>query len=464
MNLKIFNIMKKKYIIILILGIFLSNILLYTNLYNINRENIKPRKDIPIYLNSNSNSLTLEWNITWGTDQKDIGRRIANDSIGNIYLVGYTNSYSEGLDDVCLLKYDKYGNYTWNATWGGSNYDLGHDLAVDKNSDIYVTGYTDSFTVGGDDLCLVRFNENGGIIKNISYGGIATDRGEAIEVDLSSNIYIAGTTNSFGAASNNIWVLEYNQTLDLQWNITWGLIGQNRGYDIKLDSNSNIYVLGTTNMLGSSDVCLIKFDNLGNELWNITWGSSDTEYQPSFDIDSSGNIYITGDVYGSGYWDAFLAKFDSTGVYLWNITWGGNKDDNSLDIIVDQEGDIWITGGTRSFNHGFLDVFLAKFDSSGNLLTNTTMGGFDNEAGKGITLDSSNNIIIGGYTESYGAGSDDFLLLKYKEKAPISEPGVISFGNIYLIYLASCLASIIYITIKKKLKKKEKVSKDLVTI
>ncbi|MFX1304555.1 MAG: hypothetical protein ACFE9X_14460, partial [Promethearchaeota archaeon] len=116
------------------------------------------------------------------------------------------------------------------------------------------------------------------------------------------------------------------------------------------------------------------------------------------------------------------------------------------------------------FNHGFLDVFLAKFDSSGNLLTNTTMGGFDNEAGKGITLDSSNNIIIGGYTESYGAGSDDFLLLKYKEKAPISEPGVISFGNIYLIYLASCLASIIYITIKKKLKKKEKVSKDLVTI
>ena len=411
--------MNKKYVFVLIFGIFLGNLLIYENLSSRRgmREVISNNPSVPL-LSSISDSLELEWNVTRGGVNGDYCRALANDSDGNIFVVGFTNSYGEGGSDVWLIKYDKDGNFEWNITWGGADSDLGYDIAIDKNSYIYVAGYTDGFGAIQDDLCLIKFNASGKQEWNITYGGSGSEIANGISIDSSSNVYIVGTTSSFGAGSSDIWVLKYNKTGDLQWNVTWGYGSTDSGNDVILASDSEVYVVGITRLPSASDndIILIKYDSDGNQLWNVTWGGSDNEYGPYIAKDRFNNIYATGDVYSTEYRDVFLVKFDASGNQMWNNTWGGSSPDSAYGITVGNKDNIWLTGGTLSYGASKNDVFLLKYNPSGNILWNCTWGNNESEIGRGIITDFSNNIIIGGWTASYGAGNSDIFLAKYEDE------------------------------------------------
>lgn len=443
--------MKNKYILILITLIGFSNILLYSNVYfrvnlsdfSKNRVNSEFSPSL-----SSSSSLSLKWNITWGGIESDTGRRIAVDAGGNIYVAGYTSSYGEGLSDVCLIKYNSSSILQWNKTWGGPLNDFGHDLTIDNEGNIYVTGYTHGFGVDNEDLCLIKFDSNGDIIWNETYGGSGIDKTNGVAVDSESNVYIVGQTNSFGS-NYDIWLLKYNKTGHLQWNETWDGGASDYGEDIIIHSDSNILVTGYTYFGSYSEVCLINYDTTGTQLWNTTWGVINHQKGRGLAMDDSENIYITGEKYGSGYWDIFLAKFDSSGGHLWNITWGGDNEDNAADIIIDGKNYIWIAGSTKSFGAEANDVFLAQYDSTGNRLWNTTWGGSGNEMSRCLIGDSSNNIYLGGYTDSFGAGNADIFILKYLAEKP-AKSAVIPFGNTYIIFLIIGSLLIIIKLIRKR--------------
>lgn len=428
--------MRKKHIIILIILIGFSSILLYSNFYfRVNLSDIGKSGEKSPSLSS-SYSLSPKWNITWGGTDGDTGRGIAVDSDGNIYVAGYTSSYGEGLDDVCLVKYNSSGFLQWNTTWGsplnlGLNDEFGYDLSIDSEGNIYVTGYT--LVLGEEDFCLIKFDSNGDIIWNETYGGSGVDRTYGITVDSESNVYMVGRTNSFGSNSD-IWLLKYNNTGHFQWNVTWDSGVSDYGDDIIIHSDSSIFITGHSYFGAYSEVCLISYDTNGTQLWNTTWGVINHQKGRALAMDDDGNIYITGETYGPGYWDVFLVKFDSSGNHLWNITWGGDEDDNAADIRIDEENKIWIAGSTRSFGpKADNDVLLIQFDSTGNRLWNTTWGGSNNEASSCLIADSSNNMYISGYTTSFGAGYGDMFILKYSTKPRKSNE--IPLGNTYFFFI-----------------------------
>jgi len=150
-------------------------------------------------------------------------------------------------------------------------------------------------------------------------------------------------------------------------------------------------------------------------LWNKSWGGFDNDYGRGIALDDSGYVFIMGytESYGAGGWDALLLKYDSSGNLLWNKTWGGSSIDNGGKIALDGLGNVFITGYTESYGAGQRDVLLLKFDSSGTLLWYKTWGGSGSDVGYGIALDDSENAFITGYTDSYGAGGWDAFLLKY---------------------------------------------------
>ncbi|KKL57433.1 hypothetical protein LCGC14_2235450, partial [marine sediment metagenome] len=163
------------------------------------------------------------------------------------------------------------------------------------------------------------------------------------------------------------------------------------------------------------DAFLLKYDSSGNLLWNKSWGGFDNDYGRGIALDDSGYVFIMGytESYGAGGWDALLLKYDSSGNLLWNKTWGGSSIDNGGKIALDGLGNVFITGYTESYGAGQRDVLLLKFDSSGTLLWYKTWGGSGSDVGYGIALDDSENAFITGYTDSYGAGGWDAFLLKY---------------------------------------------------
>lgn len=187
-----------------------------------------------------------------------------------------------------------------------------------------------------------------------------------------------------------------------EWNVTWGKTGyEESGVDLISDSSDNIYVVGTSvEFLGPSNLTLSKFSNNGTLLWNTEWGGSSSDSGDAIAIDSSDNIYIVG--------RTWLLKYDSSGFLQWNKTLGGY----ARDMMLDSEGNIYITGYTTDYGAGGVDMVLLKYDSSGDFQWNKTWGTSEDEWGQGITIDSSNGdiYIVGAFKTST---SDDIFVVGY---------------------------------------------------
>ena len=162
-------------------------------------------------LNSSGN---LTWNTFLGSGDSDVGRGIAVDGSGNVYVAGYSGAtwgspvraYSSGLD-AFAAKLNSSGNLTWNTFLGGSAGDLGRGVAVDVSGNVYVTGYSNA-TWGspvrayssGSDALAVKLDSSGNLAWNTFLGGNATDEGYGVAVDVSGNVYVAGySTATWGS-------------------------------------------------------------------------------------------------------------------------------------------------------------------------------------------------------------------------------------------------------------------------
>jgi hypothetical protein len=111
----------------------------------------------------------------------------------------YTVDPDPNYCDAIIWKYDMNGNLIWNETWDGSYDDYAHSITVD-GSYIYVAGSTESFGTGYCDAVILKYDLNGNLIWNKTWGRIDDDGAYSITVD-SSYIYVAGVTESFGAGS-----------------------------------------------------------------------------------------------------------------------------------------------------------------------------------------------------------------------------------------------------------------------
>ena len=182
--------------------LFLSFLFQGNTDYNYEQENVNnPTRRLQI---SSSNPPKQQWYTTWGGSGDDGGSDIALDSSNNIYLAGITTSFGAGDFDMALVKYNNMGEQQWNTTWGGSNFDTASGIAVDSSDNVYLVGITVSFGAGQSDMVIVKYNSLGEQQWNTTWGGSGGDLGYGIAVDSSDNIYLVGSTYSFGAGHNDM--------------------------------------------------------------------------------------------------------------------------------------------------------------------------------------------------------------------------------------------------------------------
>jgi uncharacterized delta-60 repeat protein len=391
----------------------------------INDEFIRDKKITPVL--SAGKSVSLKWNRTWGGEGGDGGEGVAVDSLDNVYISGYTFSFGAGYADMVLVKCDENGVQQWYRTWGGDDYDYGNGVAVDSLDNVYITGRTESFGVVGCDMVLVKYDENGLQQWNRTWGGNKDDIGYGVAMDSSGNIYLAGTTSSLGAGSDDMVLVKYDENGEQQWNQTWGGGLWDRGYGVAADLLDNVYLTGYTYSYGegSADMILVKYDSNGVQRWNRTWGGAGHDEGSGVTVDSSSNIYLAGHTnsFGAGIYDMVLVKYDSNGMQQWNRTWGGVNDEGCEGVAVDSTDDVYLTGTRYNLEEGGSDIVLVKYDSSGVQQWSRTWGGDEDECGNGVAVDLSGNVYVAGSTLSFGAGSTDMVLVKYSytERPPFDE-------------------------------------------
>ena len=166
----------------------------------------------------------------------------------------------------------------------------------------------------------------------------------------------------------------------------------------------------------------------------LSAGAAGTDVGQSVATDASGNVYVTGSFHGTvdfdpgpgvynltsaGGSDAFVAKYSPSGALLWARDMGGSGDDDGAGIALSSTGTIYVAGsfsGTANFPvgaNGFSltsagsgkNVFVATFDSSGNVVWVRGMGGASGD-------DVANAVAVGAdgsvYTTGYFQGTANF--------------------------------------------------------
>lgn len=356
-------------------------------------------------------STEFEHNWIWGGNDDDEGYCIAVDNDNNIYLAGMTKSFGAASADAFLVKYDVTGHLLWNRTWGWSASEEARGIAIDNNKNCYVVG--NSF--------LVKYNETGYQVWVRNLSANCKD----IAMDGNNTIYLVGDL------SEDLFLMKYNASGYQLWNKTWGSPLLEQGYAVGVDHNNYCYITGSILNFGSIDVVLVKFNTSGYQIWNQTWIGSNS-IGLDLAIDSSNNCYITG--YSTSY-VAILVKFDEAGNLLWNRTWGTINPEIGYGIAIDSNDNCYITGFTYGFSSGGADLFLAKYDSTGNQLWVHTWGGSGYEEGRSIAIDGNNNVFLTGCVETLGIFNRDALLLKFNIETLELELGMNLAFNLILIGL-----------------------------
>lgn len=304
----------------------------------------------------------------------------------------------------------------WINVSGGTVSDVSWGVTTDSSDNIITVGYTQSDGAGADDLAITKYDSSGTLLWQRLLGGSGTDRGYGVAVDSSDNIIVCGYTASDGAGSNDILIAKYDSSGTLQWDRTLGGTGNDYGYAVAVDSSDNIIIAGYTESdgAGSDDFLIAKYNSSGTLQWDRTLGGTGGDNGLGVAVDSSDNIILTGYTAsdGAGGNDILTAKYNSSGTLQWDRTLGGTGAEYARFVAVDSSDNIITVGYTNSDGAGGYDFIIAKYNSSGTIQWQRTLGGTGNDYCYGVAVDSLGNIIVSGRTESDGAGNYDFLVAK----------------------------------------------------
>ena len=207
------------------------------------------------------------WTKTYGGANSDYGKSVQQTSDGGYIIVGYSNSFGAGSNDVYLIKTNATGDTLWTKTYGGASSDYGKFVQQTSDGGYIIVGYSNSFGAGYDDVYLLKTNATGDTLWTKTYGGADYDYGKSIQQTSDGGYIITGGTYSFGAGSNDVYLLKTNATGDTLWTKTYGSISDDEGNSVQQTSDGG-YIITGVNFIddgtGDVDVLLIKTDVDGN--------------------------------------------------------------------------------------------------------------------------------------------------------------------------------------------------------
>ncbi len=228
--------------------------------------------------------------------------------------------------DIFIAKLNNDGDCMWARRAGGINEDFAHDIAVDCDNNIYITGifspYNADFgniepTLSNTSLCefTAKYNSNGDAVWVKAADQMNNTISEATSIAVDGNNFIYSMGNLYG-------------TIVISGDTLSSVGGGRTNYIVKYNSNGDI----------------IETKNLNNTIWvNIYWLGAYKRKIGDIAIGSDNSLFVTSsysgniensdfNLYNSANSDIFVAKYNDIGYFQWvkNISGSGNETSTTI--------------------------------------------------------------------------------------------------------------------------------------
>ncbi len=170
----------------------------------------------------------------------------------------------------------------------------------------------------------------------------------------------------------------------------------------------SFYITGTSTSGSNSSALILKLNRSGEIVWQKEIGT--THKGSSLICTGDDNLLLIGTSSESGNQDVFLAKLSPNGDIIWESRFGGVFADQGKDVIELEDGSYMLIGTTQSFGTGAASMFVVRTDSDGNEIWSRTFGGDALDGGSELVQINPNEVMLLGFTESFGAGGRDIYL------------------------------------------------------
>lgn len=299
------------------------------------------------------------------------GNSLDHTNDGGFIITG--RNYLEDGDSiqVLLMKTDSAGVALWTRAYGGLGEDIGNEIRTADDGGFFIAGTTNSFGAGGDDVYLLRTNSAGDTIWTRTFGGPDDEIGESVALTDDGGCIVVGRSGSLVSNHWDFYAIRVEADGDTAWTRTYGGTSTEWAYSIAATIDGNYVIGGRTASYGagSNDLYLVKIDADGDTLWTRTYGGTSTDRGLAVAATPDGGCLIAGSTNAtpSGHYDMYVVKTDADGALIWVGTAGGSESENAFAVAATADGGCILAGSTLSTGSIYGDVYVVKLNSSGNL-------------------------------------------------------------------------------------------------
>ncbi|MCP4442062.1 MAG: T9SS type A sorting domain-containing protein [Aureispira sp.] len=341
---------------------------------------------------------------------------LALDATGNPHITGYYAGVTDfdpsaGTSNLtwhnygCFIaKYDALGNFAWAKDYRSGGGVQGNGLAVDATGGVYITGY---FSETAD------FDPGPGTFSRTNLGSSTSDAFVS-KLDINGDFVWAKTFRCNGYSNGSKIAVDASGVYSTGY------------FDSSTDFDPNG---GLSNFTPNGrDIYINKLDQAGNLVWNKQAGGSSDDSGANITLDASGNVITVGTFQGTadfdpnagtsnlvsnGANDIFVQKLDAAGNFVWAKGFGGTDNDAVGSVITDAMSNVYTIGNFQltadlnpdaavqnAVSEGMNDLFVQKLDAMGTFEWAFSIGGTDQDIGRGIAVSAAEEVYLGGYFQN----------------------------------------------------------------